>query len=413
MFSLAAGNVWADDCTPSMGLACAPSGGSAAAVTVHAAIRTIPSGPVSCSPVGKWTSSGGFGASIMIQSNLTGTFTPSYCPHPFPLVVAVQGNALSVVARWTGDAICISFSESLSFAADCQSASGAYTNADGESGPDTWTRVGGNLSIISPANQSESIIPTAVTFQADPGPGNSDVIISWTNTLEYQTSGGRGAYSEADAITTIDKGVNAKSYGYVGGKLTAKVSAIINGSPQSAGPNTAYLMGFAIPNATITSQLVSAYSGTTTHLLTGIAMKESTYRQFARRTLYGHTGLWPNESYDGGSHIGLMQMPTTKAYAWDWIVNTQDAATLFSAKVASAQRKENAIITAHSGLRVLTGTERENMALVLYGPYASHNLSKQYYAPVKDANGMWVWAVNTAGNPNGVTYANDVRNKIQ
>ena len=95
------------------------------------------------------------------------------------------------------------------------------------------------------------------------------------------------------------------------------------------------------------------------------------------------------------------------------MINTRDGADLFKAKLAIAARKEAAIIAAHPGLRTLTSTERENMALVLYGPYASASSSKQYYVPVADAKGKWTWSVNTLGNANGVAYAQDVVSKIQ
>jgi hypothetical protein len=163
--------------------------------------------------------------------------------------------------------------------------------------------------------------------------------------------------------------------------------------------------------------------------VTGIAEKESSYQQFHNRSLYGVTDLWPTESYDGGSHIGLMQLPVSMLLAWNWLENTLSGVDLFRQKLAAAIRNEQRIIATHPGLRHLTRVEVENMALVLYGPYAPNDpdlatrLTKQYYAPqcsgtvtstpqgLKCSSG-WDWVVNNAGNPSGVAYANDVRLKM-
>lgn len=79
----------------------------------------------------------------------------------------------------------------------------------------------------------------------------------------------------------------------------------------------AYVVGVPIPDSEITSRLLTLYRGVTRNLLTGIAMKESSYRQFSDRTLFGYAGKWPLESYDGGSHIGLMMVPITMADSWN------------------------------------------------------------------------------------------------
>ena len=64
----------------------------------------------------------------------------------------------------------------------------------------------------------------------------------------------------------------------------------------------------------------------------------------------------------------------------------------------------------HPGLRPLSERELEDMALVLYGPEASADLNEQYYVP----SGEQIdWIVNTAGNPRGVAYANNVRAKVR
>ena len=77
----------------------------------------------------------------------------------------------------------------------------------------------------------------------------------------------------------------------------------------------------------------------------------------------------------------------------------------------------------HPGLRDLTASELEDMAIELYGPFPGGlNLTKQYYAPscvggTANGNacsgGSWEWIVNIAGNNRGVGYVANVRKNIQ
>jgi hypothetical protein len=73
----------------------------------------------------------------------------------------------------------------------------------------------------------------------------------------------------------------------------------------------------------------------------------------------------------------------------------------------------------HGALPSLNGYQLENMALLLYGPGASSDLSKQYYEPTcsgtVDSRGNcstgWQWTENNGptGNAKGTQYADDVR----
>ena len=158
--------------------------------------------------------------------------------------------------------------------------------------------------------------------------------------------------------------------------------------------------------------------------MTGIAQHESTYLQFFSQFLLGATALWPHESNDGGSHIGLMMVPITGPLAWDWTQNTTDGVNstdhgFVGAKLPLANTWMNRIISgssklsvpAHKGLSAFASpsTDLENMALVLYrGNAASASWTGQYYIPVCpppgtiNANGntwtcsgaSWYWAVN-------------------
>jgi hypothetical protein len=109
-----------------------------------------------------------------------------------------------------------------------------------------------------------------------------------------------------------------------------------------------------------------------------------------------------------------MMVPTTPAVAWGWTNNAAAGASVFQSKLTSANNNANKIIATHSGLPNLTPTQLENMALLLYGPFAPtmNQLANQYYIPA-EVGGAWTWIVNTANNPNGVAYANSCRAKTQ
>ena len=133
--------------------------------------------------------------------------------------------------------------------------------------------------------------------------------------------------------------------------------------------------------------------------MTGIAAVESSYMQFRTFTLFGRRDLWPLESYDSGSHIGLMQVPTNMRDAWSWLANTQTGVRIFRQKISTAKRKERQIINDFKkknpdikikDIEKLTGIQIENMALVLYGEHASSGLDKQYYILCKEnERGVW------------------------
>lgn len=150
--------------------------------------------------------------------------------------------------------------------------------------------------------------------------------------------------------------------------------------------------------------------------MTGIASYESSYMQFSNETLYGVTDKWPYESIkDGGSHIGLMMVQTDANldYAWNWLTNTQGGVNLFvNSKLVYSHTYVNRIISQQAALgitlRDLTPTEHENNALVNYGPYAS---TTQLYYTLNSQGTDWI--KNTAGNPLGVTYADDVQDDMQ
>ncbi len=263
-----------------------------------------------------------------------------------------------------------------------------------------------------PLTESSYTATSPITFEA--GPIATGATVQWTAQLSYATSAGRGGFQDLRNFTTDPATTtHDETYASIGGKVT--VQATETGSnPQSARPITIYVVGTPIPDADITTRLVGLYGGATPNLMTGIVVRESAYRQFTTSSLFGVSTTWPTESYDGGSHIGLMQMPTTQAHAWDWMVNTADGVNFFSAsKLPLASQLTQRIIASHPGLRQLTAVELEHMAVCLYGEGALPKLSQQYYAPVRTASGGWDWAVNTSGNPKGVAYTNYVFSNLR
>ncbi len=262
-------------------------------------------------------------------------------------------------------------------------------------------------------DQSDHTATGDIPFEsADPG-GSGHV--NWTATVNYTTSGGRGAFQNAETFQAPVNTTTNRTYAGQGGRMKVEAVERVNGqgADKTACPvEYTYIVGTPIPDAEITARLIELYGGATPNLLTGIAAVESSYRQFAGRTLFSFNALWPNESYDGGSHVGLMQMPTNQANAWDWQANTSNAARLFDDKIRAARRLEGRMRRPYKDLNRLSDVQIENVALVLYGPHASASLNMQYYTvQVSDNNVQWI--VNTANNGPGVAYADNVRGSIR
>jgi 3D (Asp-Asp-Asp) domain-containing protein len=157
---------WGQVCTPVPGSVCPPE---ATVVSPPRQVdRFVPfTAPVApaCSPVGAWISSGGLGTPVLVRSDLTGTYSPAYCPAPLTIGVSLLGTtAFNVVATWSGTPVCQSFTEQLSFGANCSTASGTFVNADGSSGPDTWTRTSTQSMAITPT--LPPIIPSTSLVQS-------------------------------------------------------------------------------------------------------------------------------------------------------------------------------------------------------------------------------------------------------
>lgn len=232
---------------------------------------------------------------------------------------------------------------------------------------------------------------------------------------------------------------DAKAFKTAGGVLRIGYIYDDGEQQQDLGFDCVVIAGTELKDTTITARLYDLYANgsslnqPTPGLLSGIAQQESSYQQFGKDKKAPLTVVvnqdcpgisdqrWPKESPDGGSHIGLMQVPATHEDAWDWLQNTQQGWHIFAegkdSKLAAARRNTARIRRHHPGLRPLDETELENMAVLLYGPAAPVGslrvkLRRQYYTVENDSAGKPIWVKNTANNPDGVAYVDDVRAKI-
>ncbi len=235
--------------------------------------------------------------------------------------------------------------------------------------------------------------------------------VNWTLSYTY-TSRQPSTYTGSSSTTgTIGQTLNYTTPVGLGGEVTAQAQATLGGQNYTTS-GTFYVLGTTIPNATITSRLLSLYSsGATPALLTGIAMVESTYEQFVEAYMMGGTGLWPDGSNSGtlDAYVGLMQVPngmtSSGGPAFDWYTNTSTGASIFKSKLSSASSYSSSEQTTYPNLPALAGTQLENEALVYYGGFAS---GTHFYTP-NSAGTAWVATTNT----NVTTYVNTVLEDIQ
>lgn len=104
-------------------------------------IAGAPASAADCTVPGTWTDI--FGGQFTVTAALTGTGKFPYCSANHSLAITLTGTTgFTVRARYTGAQDCQGFTETLTFAANCLSASGTYRNDDGSSGNDTWNKTG-------------------------------------------------------------------------------------------------------------------------------------------------------------------------------------------------------------------------------------------------------------------------------
>jgi hypothetical protein len=268
-----------------------------------------------------------------------------------------------------------------------------------------------SLVITSPAadeqdalDQSNYTATSPVSFTAQAA--DTTTAISWSAELQYATSRGKGAYSSTQTFSTQPGATQPETYTSQGGQVKTTATQ----GPSSANV-TSYVVGASIPQSAYTTVLGGLYStGATPTLLEQIATYESSYAQFTSRTLFHTSALWPTESYDGGSHIGLMQVPVKDGIGvdFDYNQNAQAGATLFTGNIGLAARRLKKIRSQNHGLPEPTGVQIENEALSFYNV----GTGPSYYIVTTGTNGMPQWTENTAGDAVGTAYADCVRQQV-
>jgi len=76
-----------------------------------------------------------------MKTKSKGTYVASYCASPWKVLATAQNKTgFTVEMTYTGSDGCQAFSETMTYSG-CSAASGSYTNADGSTGTDSWTKV--------------------------------------------------------------------------------------------------------------------------------------------------------------------------------------------------------------------------------------------------------------------------------
>jgi len=216
---------------------------------------------------------------------------------------------------------------------------------------------------------------------------------SWSFNYTYTSAQPATYTASSSTSTTLNQSTNYTTPVRVGGQVTGSAQATVLGRSYSQS-FTFYVLGTTI--STISSRLLSLYSGTTYGLLYGIAYAESSYRQFSSsETRMGVTGYWPlgnvaNQYTPADKQVGLMQVSNGMAPGFDWYTNTANGATVFQSSLSIASAYSSSEQKSYPKLPALAGTMLENEALSDYGGFSVH-----YYTP--NATGTaWVGTTNTA-----------------
>jgi hypothetical protein len=245
----------------------------------------------------------------------------------------------------------------------------------------------------------------SVTLQANSACSGT---VNWTLNYSY-TSRQPATYTGSSSTSgTVGQGLNYTTPVGLSGQVTAQAKATLGGQNLTTSV-TFYVLGTTIPPSTITSRLLSLYSGgATPTLLKGIACYESSYEQFVQAYMNGGTGLWPNGNNSGtlDAYVGLMMVPNGMAPGFDWYTNTSNGLSIFQSKYSTVQTYVSNLRSQYSGLPNLSGSQYEDNQLILYGGWWTGN-SSYYWVPNSTYTG---WVTNTSAP--GYNYVNTVRNDI-
>jgi hypothetical protein len=133
-----------------------------------------------------------------------------------------------------------------------------------------------------------------------------------------------------------------------------------------------------------------------------IAMQETGggYDQFASKTLYGISALWPLENgatstVPSGTYIGLMQVPVSLGTAFNWLTNTVKGNSVFEEKIGNVLSYQKQQIAKNPNLPEMSGQEIEDSALTFYGGFTNPGKKTRlhYYIP-GTVGGQPNWVLN-------------------
>jgi len=202
-----------------------------------------------------------------------------------------------------------------------------------------------------------------IVFQARLLPTDLMGTINWVLELSWGPSPQRTGFSEQEQFSSDSGAEYTKKYTAEGGKLDVQASGTTHGVTCDPKTVTAYVVGTAIPNDTIIARVKNLYDpdqeltqaekdkladlNWTDGICWGIIVKESSTMQFYNQTVENYpVERMPYVSDDDlngkygddndGSHVGLMQVVTTKARAWDWQVNTAYGVGFYEEKLSIA-----------------------------------------------------------------------------
>ncbi len=244
-----------------------------------------------------------------------------------------------------------------------------YTK-DGSTASDT----SGNIvvfdfEIIKPQDAQEFELTQAnytetpnVIFQARVLPVGVGGTIDWILDLSWDASPARSVFTKHKEFASGSGAEHTEKFTAEGGKLEIKASATVGGVTSDQKTITTYVIGrkAGIPNDTIIARVKELYDpdselsqsekdkladvNWTDGICWGIIVKESSTMQFYNQVVENYPVVrMPYVSDDNlngkigddndGSHVGLMQVETSKATAWNWLTNTADGVDLYESKL--------------------------------------------------------------------------------
>ena len=202
-----------------------------------------------------------------------------------------------------------------------------------------------------------------ITFKGQVYPEDADGTINWTLDLSWDPSAQRSGFTSQRTPTSSSGVAHTEVYEAEGGELEVKAYATVYDATSSEKTITVYVIGdkSGIPNATICTRVKNLYDpdselsqsekdkladlNWTDGICFGIIVNESSTMQFYNGAVYNYpdTVRMPYVSDDNenstygddndGSHVGLMQVVTTKERAWNWLTNTEYGVALYHSKL--------------------------------------------------------------------------------